>query len=96
MSALSRLAEVIIDQNDINTPKADLSSGTLQIILQIIFGVLGGIAVLVIVLAGLRMVMAQGNPEAVAKARNTILYAVIGLIITLIAFSIVTFVVGKV
>lgn len=73
-------------------PVVDASSAQLQQILQIIFGILGAVAVLMIVIGGLRFISAQGNPQEVAKARNTVLYAVIGLIIMLAAEGIVSFV----
>jgi hypothetical protein len=51
-------------------------------------------AVMIIVIAGLRYILAHGDPSATATARNAILYAVIGLLVSMAAFSIVTFVVG--
>ncbi|HJP96867.1 MAG TPA: hypothetical protein VJ843_05890 [Candidatus Saccharimonadales bacterium] len=55
--------------------------------------VTGAIALLIIIIAGLRYVTSQGNPQATAKAKNAIIYAGVGLAISLLAFSIVTFVV---
>lgn len=72
-----------------NAPSVYIQTG-----LQIVFGILGAVALLVIVLSGLRYMLAQGDPGKVAQARSTILYAVIGLVVALSAFSIVTFVVG--
>lgn len=59
----------------------------------IVFGVTASIAFLMIVIAGFRYILAHGDPNATAQAKNTILYAVIGLIVSLAAFSIVTFVI---
>lgn len=61
--------------------------------LQLVFALLGSVALLVIVISGIRYMLASGDPGKVAQARNTILYALVGLIISLSAFSIVTFVV---
>lgn len=61
--------------------------------LQIVFGTTGAIALLIIVISGFRYVIASGDPSAVAKARSTILYAIIGLAVALAGFSIVTFIV---
>lgn len=55
--------------------------------------VTGAIALLVIIIAGLRYITSQGNPQTTAKAKNAIIYAGVGLAISLLAFSIVTFVV---
>lgn len=54
-----------------------------------------GIAVLFIVLGGLRYVASQGDPQKIEGAKNTILFAVIGLIVMLSAYTIVSFVGGR-
>jgi hypothetical protein len=50
------------------------------------------VAVLIIVLAGYLFVTAQGDPEKVAKARNYVIYAMIGVVVALLAQGIVSFV----
>ena len=77
-----------------NLPTAAASSDNLQNLLQIAFGILAAVAVLMIVIAGLSFVSAEGDPQKVAKARNTIIYALIGLVVAVIAEAIVTFVLG--
>jgi uncharacterized membrane protein YidH (DUF202 family) len=59
--------------------------------LKIILAVAGAVAMLIIVIAGFRYTISQGDPQAVNKAKNTIIYAAIGLVICVTAFSIVTF-----
>lgn len=73
----------------------DAPSTFLKVLLQIVFGVIGSVALLIIVISGLRYITAAGDPAAVAKARMTILYAVIGLAVALAGFSIVTLVVSR-
>jgi len=57
--------------------------------------VLGAIAVLVIIVAGIMYVVSGGEAAAVKKAKDMILYAVVGLVVALLAFAIVNFVVTK-
>ncbi len=57
-------------------------------------GIAGAIAVLIIVIAGFRYIVSQGDPSQVAAARNAILYAVVGLVVIMFAFAIVNFVIG--
>jgi type IV secretory pathway VirB2 component (pilin) len=76
-------------------PVVDASNGELQQILQIVFGIAAALAVLFIVIAGLRFITSQGNPQEVAKARNTIVYALVGLLVALSAEVIVSFVVVR-
>lgn len=90
MHALLLLAQVV-DVSQLPNAKADQSS--INTILSITFAVTGSISLLMVVIGGLRYIIARGEPGEVAKAKNTIIYAVVGLIISLAAFSIVTFVI---
>lgn len=65
-------------------------------LLSVLLGLAGGIALLVIVVAGFRFVTSQGNPDATNRARNTIIYALIGLVICTLAYSAVTFVLERI
>jgi hypothetical protein len=89
---LSTLAQITPDE--INLPnKGGISDDVVHKALQMTFGVAGAVAVLIIVIAGFQYVMSTGDPQSTNKAKNTILYALIGLVICVFAFSIVTFVV---
>lgn len=88
-------AAIEFKQEDVSIPKPDLTAGSFDSILQLVFGVLGAVALLIIAIGGLRYVISQGDPQATAKAKNTILYALVGLVICIAAFTIVTFVVGS-
>jgi hypothetical protein len=83
-------------QCETGLPKVDANNANLQQILQIVFGVIGVVAVIVIMWAGLKFITAQGNPQEAAKARMTIIYAVIGLILAISAEVIVTFVLNNI
>ena len=61
-------------------------------ILDIILGFMALIAVVVIVIAGIRLVVSQGDDTEKDKVKKTIFYAIIGLIIILLAQAIVGFV----
>lgn len=57
---------------------------------------LGGlIAVIVIIIAGLTFINSGGDASSVVKAKNQILYAVIGIVVILVAFTITNFVIGS-
>ncbi len=61
-------------------------------IVNVLLFVIGGVAVIMIVVGGLRYVLSNGESSAVTGAKNTILYAVVGLVIALFAYAIVNFV----
>jgi len=65
-------------------------------ILNVIVGVVGVVAVAVIVIGGIFFVLSQGDATKTTRARNTILYGVVGLVVSLLAFAIVNFVLSSV
>jgi len=77
-------------------PVVGAGGAQLQQILQIVFGVLAALAVLFIIIGGLRYITSQGNPQETAKARDTIIYALIGLVVAVLAQVIVLYVLDKV
>ncbi len=73
-----------------NIPTVSASSSELHTILQMFFGILAAIAVLFVVIGGFRYTISSGDPKSMQEAKDTILYAVIGLVVALFAESIVT------
>lgn len=63
-------------------------------ILNILFFIIGIAAVIVLIIGGLRYVFSSGDEKGVTAAKNTILYAIVGLVVAVLAFSIVNFVLG--
>ena len=57
--------------------------------------VLGMIAVLMIVIGGIRYTTSNGNSSQIKEAKDTIMYAIIGLVVAILSYSIVNFVVGR-
>jgi predicted small integral membrane protein len=55
----------------------------------------GAMAVIFIILGGITMITSNGSPEAVANARKRIIYAVIGLLIVALAWTVIAFVTDK-
>jgi hypothetical protein len=64
-------------------------------IAQIIVYLVGATSVLMIIIGGLRYVISAGDSNGVQGAKNTILYALVGLVVAVAAQFIVTFVLGK-
>ena len=76
-------------------PTVAASSSELQTILQILFAIIGALAVLFIVIGGFSYVVSNGNSQAIKKAKSTIVSAIIGLIVAILAETIVTYVIGS-
>lgn len=73
-------------------PKVEV---TLAAVLKIVFMVAALLAVVFVTIGGLKYTLSNGDPQGTAKAKNTIISAVIGLILALFAFTVVGFVAGS-
>ena len=64
-------------------------------VLNTVYFWIGILAIVFIIIGGVHYTTSQGDPGKVAKAKSTILYAIIGLVIALLAFAITTFVLNS-
>lgn len=60
--------------------------------INVVLGFVGVVAVAVIIIGGIQYITSQGDVAKAARARNVILYGIIGLVICLLAFAIVNLV----
>lgn len=86
-------AAIGIDPNDVHINRQLTDNNTVPNILHLVFGFAGAIAVLIITIAGFKYVVSQGNPQETAKAKDTIIYALVGLMICVLGYGVVSFVV---
>ena len=70
--------------------------GLFKNIVNTLLYVIGAVSVIMIVIGGFRYVVSGGDSSSVTGAKNTILYAVVGLVIAVAAYAIVNFVVTNV
>lgn len=75
-----------------NPLPVDSLTAVLLLIMKGFLGIIAVWAVAFIVIGGFRMVMSQGNEEAVTAAKKTITWAVIGLVVAALSFSIIAIV----
>ena len=71
-------------------------TGVFTRIVNIILYVVGIVSVIMLIYGGLRYVLSGGDSKKVTDAKNTILYAIIGLIISILSFAIVNFVLNNI
>ena len=64
-------------------------------IINILLFIIGAVAVIMIIIGGIRYTTSNGDQGQVTSAKNTILYAIVGLVVAIMAFAIVNFVVDK-
>jgi len=68
---------------------------TIANIINLISMAVGAVAVIMIIVGGFRYITSGGNQEGVKSAKNTVIYALIGLVIVALAQVIVKFVLNK-
>ena len=80
---------------DLNLP-IDVSFGSGATAILNILTMVGTIlSVIFIIVAGIRYTTSGGNTQQITGAKNTITYAIIGLVITILARSIIGFIIGN-
>lgn len=65
-------------------------------LINVVIGVIGFVAVVVIILGGVQYTTSAGDPGKVKKAKDTILYGIIGLVVAILAFAIINFVLSAI
>jgi hypothetical protein len=70
-------------------------NGLIKTIINIVSIVVGVVAVIMIVFGGLRYITSGGDSSNVSSAKNTIIYAIVGLVVVALAQFIVRFVLDK-
>jgi len=69
------------------------NNGIFRQVTNIIIYIVGVIAVIMLVIGGIKYVISGGDSKKVTDAKNTILYAIIGLVIAFLSYAIVRFVI---
>lgn len=70
----------------------DQVNGIIKTIVEVLLTAVGAISIIMIVIGGILFALSSGDAQKAAKARSTILYAVVGLIVSVFASAIVNFV----
>jgi hypothetical protein len=70
--------------------------GTIKIVIELLSTIIGVLSVVMIMIAGLRMILSNGDSQTIAHSRDAILYAMIGIFVAVFAEGLVLFVVDKI
>ena len=71
------------------------NTGVFKQVTNTILYIVGIIAVIMLIIGGIKYVISGGDSKKVTDAKNTVLYAIIGLVICFLAFAIVNFVIAS-
>ena len=79
-----------------NATGTSSNNNEIKTILGIVYGIVGALALLYIVISGFRYIISDGDPQKTAQAKQGILYALIGLVVAIMAQAITIFAIGKI
>lgn len=68
------------------------AGGIFTTIVNILLFIIGALSVIMLIIGGIRYTVSGGNQSAITAAKNTIMYAIVGIIIAVLAYAIVNFV----
>lgn len=63
-------------------------------ITNVLLFIIGAVSVIMLVIGGIRYTVSAGDSSAVKGAKDTILYAIIGIVVAVLAYAVVNFVIG--
>ena len=86
--------EAVKGKLETNLPKVGSGDVVGNVVKWLLYAA-GLLAVVMIIISGVQMITSAGNSSAVAKAKNTLIYSIIGLVIVILAYVIVQFVIGR-
>lgn len=69
------------------------TNGVFKTVTNVLLFIIGAISVIMLIIGGIRYVVSGGDSGAVTSAKNTILYAVVGIVVAILAYALVNFVI---
>ncbi len=67
--------------------------GVFKTVTNVLLFIIGAVSVIMLIIGGVRYTISQGDSSAVTSAKNTILYAIIGIVVAILAYAAVNFVI---
>lgn len=99
---MANAAPVDVLQSCNGNPEGRVCQGGGNTVFEIIKGIVsllitiaGIISVIMIIVGGIKYATSGGDAKAISSGKDTLVYAVVGLVISIMAFAIVNFVLGK-
>lgn len=94
-AAFAQLSTGVGDAGAANTGPSSVPEVVTNVI-NILLYIVGAASVIMLIVGGIRYIMSQGDQAAISAAKNTILYAIIGVIVAIIAYAVVNWVINDI
>lgn len=88
-------ADTLLDSQQVDIPQVSADQDLITTVLTWSLALAAAICFLIIIIAGFQFIISRGTPDKITKARQTIIYAVVGLAISLSGTIIVGFIAGR-
>lgn len=85
-----------VTNNPVCDSRQDDVASLIGNVISLLLLLIGVVSVVMIIIGGFRYITANGEASALSSAKNTIMYAVIGLVVALSAYAIVAFVISNI
>ena len=100
MHHMAKVIKLAVGEGDIGVPKLNGTPATVGSIINsvtnILFWLVGVASVIALIVGGLQYITSAGDPGRTKTAKDTIMYAVIGLVVAILAYAIVNFVLTRI
>ena len=83
------------DNSTVCASRGDNVYNVIRNVINVLLTLVGIIAVIMIIIGGIKYATSNGDPQSVKSAKDTVLYAVIGLVVAICALAIVNFTVDR-
>lgn len=94
---LQSLAQLLGSPSEYGIPDtASVGNSQVGSVFNLVLMIAGAVSVITVIVGGILYALSTGDSAKTAKAKDTIIYAVIGLIIVSSAFAITNFIIGRV
>ncbi len=94
MALTPALAFAQVDKTVTNSAVSGLGGGSITFLLQQLmswlFGILGFLAIIGFLISGILYLTAAGDEDQAGKAKNAMMYSIIGIVVALLGFVIVS------
>lgn len=81
--------------NEMKNKQIDGNNGVIRTVSNILIWVVGIVSVIMIMWSGFKYITAAGDTSKVASAKSSLIYAIVGLIVAIMAYAIVNFIMDR-
>lgn len=81
--------------NNVQTGSSKTLPENIEQVTNLLLFLLGAVAVIMLVIGGFKFVTSNGSAEQVKSAKNTVMYAIVGLVVAIVAYAVVRWVVAQ-